>query len=205
MTVYRSNGARAAAANAAGLIPVAAGRAGVAVRELPDSNAIVRLTRGRLWIGLLGALLAGIVALNVLSLGLNASSGQLAQQINDIERDNSALRAEIAEKLSASKVETAAASLGLAAPAPEEISYLDYKPSDVTRAARALTEPLVAAVIDTVGGEALSEETVEPTVASEPTPEAAPAPVSTPEPAAEAPAPAPSPASASGGGVAAGL
>ncbi len=202
MNIYRSNSARAVASNAAGMIPVAAGRAGVAVRELPDSSAIVRLTRGRLWIGLLGALLVGIVALNVLSLGLNASSGQLSQQINDLERDNSALRAEIAEKLSASKVETAATSLGLAAPMPEEISYLDYEPSDVTRAAKALSAPLVAAVIDTAGDEGLAEEGAAPVSSYEPEPAAATAPE--PEVATEAPAPAAS-APSSGGGVAAGL
>jgi len=43
------------------LIPLAVGTAS-AVRGLPDSSLIVRLTRGRAWIGVLGVLLAGIVA-----------------------------------------------------------------------------------------------------------------------------------------------
>ncbi len=41
------------------------GRTAFAVRGLPDSGLMVRLTRGRAWIALLGVLLAGIVALNV--------------------------------------------------------------------------------------------------------------------------------------------
>src|SRR5712692_3671745 len=59
MTIYRSHSARSVAHNAAGLIPIAAGRTAVAVRELPESSAIVRLTQGRLWIGVLGVLLTG--------------------------------------------------------------------------------------------------------------------------------------------------
>ena len=48
------------------LIPIAVGTA-AAVRDLPDSSLIVRLTRGRAWIGVLGVLLVGIVALNVVT------------------------------------------------------------------------------------------------------------------------------------------
>ncbi len=70
----------------------------------------------------------------MVSLGLNAEGGRTGQQIDALERDNSALRAEIAESLSSSKVEVAAADLGLAVPAPEEISYLTYSGSDRTRA-----------------------------------------------------------------------
>lgn len=137
MTLYRSSSS---------LIPVAAGRAAVAVRELPDSGAVVRLTRGRLWIMVLGTLLVGIVALNVISLGLNASAGRTAQRANEVERANSALRAEIAEKLSAGRVEAAATSLGLTVPAPEEISYLTYGDSDLARAAEAATADPVESI-----------------------------------------------------------
>ena len=49
------------------LIPIAAGAA-TAVRRLPDSGLMVRMTRGRVWIGVLGVLLAGIVAINVATL-----------------------------------------------------------------------------------------------------------------------------------------
>src|SRR6202012_2468956 len=67
----------------AGVIPIAAGtpgRAAVAVTQLPESGLIHRLTRGRAWIGVLGVLLVGIVALNVVTLSFAASAGQGGQQ-----------------------------------------------------------------------------------------------------------------------------
>ena len=56
------------------LIPLAVGTA-TAVRHLPDSSLMVRMTRGRAWIGVLGVLLVGIVALNVVTLSLAATAG----------------------------------------------------------------------------------------------------------------------------------
>jgi cell division septation protein DedD len=214
MTVYRYGAARVAASNAAGLIPLAAGRAAVAARELPDSGAIVRMTRSRIWIGVLGALLAGIVALNVLSLGLNASNGRVGEQINQLEQANSALRADIDEKLSSTRVEAAAATLGLATPGPEEISYIDYSDADVTRAARFLAGEIAAAAdpqTASSGDYGTSSVASAPVAATVPAPSAAPAPSPSPAPAATASPAAPSsstspPASGtSGGGVSAGL
>lgn len=115
------------------MLPHAAVRTAGAVRELSDSSLIVRMTRGRLWIGVLCGLLGGIVALNVLSLGLNASSGRVSQRIEGLERSNSALRGELAERLSASRVEAAAARLGLIVPLPEEVTYLELANGDVNR------------------------------------------------------------------------
>src|SRR5689334_13818130 len=65
---------------AAQLIPIAVGTA-AAVRQLPDSTLVVRMTRGRLWIGVLGVLLAGIVALNVYTLSLAAKAGPISQNV----------------------------------------------------------------------------------------------------------------------------
>ena len=55
------------------LIPIAVGTAS-AVGRLPDSGLMVRLTRGRAWIGVLGVLLTGIVALNVITLSFAAAT-----------------------------------------------------------------------------------------------------------------------------------
>lgn len=214
MTIYRSGLARAAASNAAGLIPLAAGRAAVAARELPDSGAVLRMTRGQMWIGVLGALLAGIVALNVVSLGLNASNGRVAEQINTLEQDNSALRAEIDEKLSSTKVESAAATLGLAVPGPDEISYINYSAADVSRAAKMLAGEIAAAATDPLTvGEGTAALSTEPTPVYEPasTPAPAPAPepsapsTAAPAPSTAAPASPPPTIGTSGGGVSAGL
>ena len=50
---------------------------------------MVRLTRGRAWIGVLGVLLAGIVALNVVTLSFAASAGKIDQNIQALENENS--------------------------------------------------------------------------------------------------------------------
>ena len=207
MTIYRAGSARAAASNAAGLIPLAAGRAAVVARELPDSGAVVRMTRGRMWIGVLGALLAGIVALNVVSLGLNAGNGRVAEQINQLEQDNSALRARIDEKLSSSEVETTAAYLGLAVPGPDEISYLDYRDADVARAAKVLAGKIAAAATDpiTVGEGSASAEASPPASGYAPASSPAPAPDLAPSAPSAPAAPSAPPASSGSGGVGAGL
>jgi hypothetical protein len=124
----------------AALFPQAAVRSAGAVRDISDSSLIVRLTRGRGWIAVLCALLGGIVALNVISLSLTAGSGRLSIQIDELQTQNSALRAEIAERLSASRVETAASTLGLAVPDPEQISYLSAGDGDASKLARLLDD-----------------------------------------------------------------
>ena len=102
----------AGAAAGAAMLPGAALRSAVAVRDLSDSGLIMRLTRGRGWIAVLCVLLFGIVALNVVSLSLNAGSGRVSQAVEEVERQNSALRAQLAEQLSASRIEGAAAMQG---------------------------------------------------------------------------------------------
>ena len=64
-------------------------------------DLIMRLTRGRGWIGVLGALLVGIVALNVISLSLTAGSGRISLQIDELKTEISSLHAQIDERLSA--------------------------------------------------------------------------------------------------------
>ncbi len=98
------------------LIPLAVGTA-TAVRNLPDSGLVVRMTRGRLWIGVLGVLLAGIVALNVLTLSLAAEAGRIDQSIQALAEENSALASRDAQLSGAKRVRHDAAALGLATPA----------------------------------------------------------------------------------------
>jgi hypothetical protein len=123
---------RPAVAGAA-LFPQAVGRSAGAVRDISDSSLIMRLTRGRGWIAVLGALLVGIVALNVISLSLTAGSGRLSLQIDALKTEVSGLRAQIDQRLSASRVEAEAARLGLAVPNPRAITYLDASDADAER------------------------------------------------------------------------
>ena len=126
------------AADAAAMLPQAAIRSAGAVSDLSDSSLIVRLTRGRSWIAVLGVLLTGIVALNVIILSLNAGAGVAGEKIDALERQNSALRSELAQKLSAGEVEADAEALGMYVPDAREVTYLRADDGDAAKAASAL-------------------------------------------------------------------
>ncbi len=73
------------------------------------------MTRGRAWIGVLGVLLVGIVALNVVTLSLSASAGHIDQNIGALEDENSLLNARVAHLYGSARVRHEAAGQGLAA------------------------------------------------------------------------------------------
>ena len=177
------------------MLPGAALRSAAAVRDLSDSGLIMRLTRGRGWIAVLSVLLFGIVALNVVSLSLNAGSGRVSQAVEELERQNSGLRAQLAEQLSASRIQGTAATQGLAVPGPEAITYLSAEDGDLERLVKLLEEDnlLTSDPIEVVP--ASDPISYEPPVSQSPSPSPAPA----PEPAAPAAA-TPAPAAPSGGG-----
>jgi hypothetical protein len=119
------------------LIPLA-GRTAVAVGQLPDSGLVVRMTRGRAWIAVLGVLLAGIVTLNVITLSFAASSGKIDEQITALEQDISVTSGRASRLDGIGNVRRAAAPLGLAMPSSEEIHFTDAGPHDVATAAQRL-------------------------------------------------------------------
>jgi hypothetical protein len=123
-----------------GLVPVAVGRTAVAVGGLADSGLIVRMTRGRLWIGVLATLLVGIVALNVLALSFSASSSKTAGMAEDLARENAALRSQLATAASDERVQGEAAELGLILPEAGSIRYLEPSADDAAEAARRLRD-----------------------------------------------------------------
>jgi hypothetical protein len=178
-------------------LPHAAVRTAGAMRDLSDSGLIVRLTQGRGWIGLLGALLFGIVALNVISLSLTAGNGRIGAEIDAVERHNSALRAELAEQFSASRVEAAAAELGLAVPDPRDIHYLNASDENAEKLAKLLGTDEFLAGEPTGYTESTDTDTYSPGVAA-PTSSASAPPAPSPTPAPAAPA---SSAPSSGGGT----
>jgi hypothetical protein len=117
---------------------VVAGQAAVAVRQLPDSGLVVRMTRGRAWIAVLGVLLVGIVGLNVATLSFAASAGKIDEQITALEKENSMLESREAQKFSTAQVRSKGAELGLAMPTTEEPGLIEYDPADVATAAARL-------------------------------------------------------------------
>jgi hypothetical protein len=193
----------------AALIPQAVGSAAGAVRDLSDSNLIVRLTRGSGWIAVLCVLLGGIVALNVLSLSLNAGSGRLEQRINEVERANSGLRAELAEQLSSSRIAATAPELGFYVPNPDDVGYLTATGEDLEKLLRLLRNDTVlsgpappppSAPETVTYAEPLASTT--PSTTSTPTEsiETAPA-ASTPAPTTTSPPPTAAPPTGGTGGV----
>lgn len=117
---------------------VVAGRTAGAVRQLPDSSLVVRMTQGRLWIGVLGVLLVGIVALNVVTLSFAASAGKIDAQITTLEKENSMLESREAERYSTARVRGEGAELGLAMPNTEAPHLIEAGPDDVAAAAARL-------------------------------------------------------------------
>ncbi len=117
---------------------VAAGRTAVAVRQLPDSSLVVRMTRGRAWIAVLGLLLVGIVALNVATLSFAATAGKIDEQITALEKENSMLGSREAQHFSTARVRSQGAELGLAMPTTEEPGLIEFEPADVATAASRL-------------------------------------------------------------------
>lgn len=119
------------------LIPIAVGTA-TAVRLLPDSSLIVRMTRGRAWIAVLGVLLVGIVALNVLTLSVSATQGHVERNIQALDQENPFLRSREAQISSATRVRQDAAALGLTTATTDGLASVDATPQDAAIAARRL-------------------------------------------------------------------
>jgi hypothetical protein len=190
------------------LVPLAVGHTAGAVRGLADSGLVMRLTRGRLWIGALAVLLVGIVALNVVALSFTASSSDTARKAENLSRQGSALRAQLAKELSSERVQGVAAGLGLIVPEPGSIRYLRPSDGDAAEAARRLRSGELATLAPApVATDPSVPEIAAPVTPAEPE---VPAPEAPAEPVIEAPAPAVEPAApppsggAHGGGVSGG-
>ena len=119
------------------LIPIAVGTA-TAVRQFPDSTLMVRMTQGRLWIGVLGMLLAGIVALNVFTLSLTATAGHIDQNIQALEKENSILRSRDAQRSGAARIRHDAAAIGFEMAAVDEVASIEPSRGDVAVAVQRL-------------------------------------------------------------------
>ena len=120
-------------------LAIAVGRTAGAVRQLPDSGLVVRMTRGRAWIAVLGVLLVGIVALNVVTLSFAASSGKIDEQITALEAENSSLGARAATRYGPDRIRHEAAAQGLGMSTTQEPQVIEFSPQDVATAAQRLS------------------------------------------------------------------
>ena len=119
------------------LIPIAVGTA-TAVRRLPDSGLMVRMTRGRAWIGVLGVLLAGIVALNVITLSLAASPARSIRTSRPSKRRTRSCAAATRRDRAPLGSATTRRRSGLASPPPTRSATCGPARSDVAIAAQRL-------------------------------------------------------------------
>lgn len=101
---------------------------------------------------MIGILLAGIVAVNIWTLSMSAASGKAAQSTAELARENSVMRTQLAERLSNTRVQAEAASLGMVAPGAEDFNYREADAAAIAEAARRLsaatvTDPAVTGTI----------------------------------------------------------
>lgn len=106
--------------------------------RLPDSGAVRGVSRSRLWIVVIGLLLTGIVAVNVVAVSFATQASRNQSAIQELERENSILRSAGVEAISMPTVISEAADTGMAHPDPTTIRYLEHSPSDIAAAAQRL-------------------------------------------------------------------
>ncbi|UTI63173.1 hypothetical protein NBH00_17625 [Paraconexibacter antarcticus] len=138
---------------------------------LQDARFLDRLIRGRLWIGLIGAMLIGLVFLQVSLLSLNTGIGQDMQKAAVLERQNSALQTQISEMDAGQRVQDVAAQQGLVMPAAGSVRYRTAGAVSATVAARGIASPSDAAkarVADTATPAATPAPTPAATTAATP-------------------------------------
>jgi hypothetical protein len=131
------------------------------LRGLPDHRLLDRVVRGRAWIPILGVLLAGIVAMQVEVLKLNATMGRTIERGTALQSRNEQLRASVASLSDEVRIERLAARMGMVMPPPQAVDFLASNPNtDIYRALGNIHAPNATAfmaalpVIDTPAGAA---------------------------------------------------
>jgi cell division protein FtsL len=121
----------------------APGRAAPRRVALPlGARMLDAVLNGRIWIGLVGVLLAGIVFFNVDLLRMNREITHMADQAAQLKRENARLREDVAGLANSERIQQAAAELGLVLPAPAEVRYLKSNPTiDARTASKRIIAP----------------------------------------------------------------
>ena len=85
-----------------------------------------RVARGIVWIALIGALLAGVVFMNVVVLRLNIRLDHLGRDRTRLRADNAQLASELSSALAAARIQAQARKdLGVVPADPSETVYVD--------------------------------------------------------------------------------
>ena len=84
-----------------------------------------RVAGGVVWIGIIGVLLAGVVAMNVAVLRLNMRLDQLGRERADLRAQNAALSVQLSSAAATPRIQGLAAKrLGLVQATPDQTSYV---------------------------------------------------------------------------------
>lgn len=131
-----------------------------------------RILRGRGWVACVGALLAGIVFLNVSLLEVNSGIAEMGERTSELRRENSLLRQEVAKLAAPDRIEEKAAKRGFVRPAPGDIRYVQTDGAADGAAALAALDSLGPTTELTVSAEQPASDPLVPV--AEPEPEAPP-------------------------------
>jgi cell division protein FtsL len=116
-----------------------------AALEPTVSRLLDALLLGRAWVILIGALLAGIVFLQVSLLGLNQGITRDAARAGTLQQQNAQLRLAVADLASSERIQQLAAKRGMVMPAPGQVVYLhSHSRADARRAAQRSNAPVLA-------------------------------------------------------------
>jgi len=116
-------------------------RASAFVRALPDHRLLDRVVRGRSWIPILGLLLTGIVAMQVETLRLSASTGLSLERVTALQSRNQQLQASVAVLADDQRIERLAAGLNMVMPGPTRVRFLAARGGSVSQALGAVHTP----------------------------------------------------------------
>ena len=116
-------------------------RASAFVRALPDHRLLDRVVRGRSWIPILGLLLTGIVAMQVETLRLSASTGLSLERVTALQSRNQQLQASVAVLADDQRIERLAAGLHMVMPGPTQVRFLAARGDSVSQALGAVHTP----------------------------------------------------------------
>jgi cell division protein FtsL len=127
------------------------------------------LLNGRVWIGLVGVLLAGIVFFNVDLLRMNREITHMADRAAQLKRENGRLREDVAGLANSERIQQAAAELGLVLPAPAEVRYLKSNPLvDAHTASKRIIAPTPSLAPDPIVAETPTTTTTTTTTTTPP-------------------------------------
>jgi cell division protein FtsL len=130
-----------------------AARAAAYVRALPDHSLLDRIIRGRVWIPLLGVLLAGIVAMQVEVLKLNAATGVSLQRTTALQNERDLLQSDVARLADDQRIESLAAQMGMQMPAPSQVKFLSPGAGSTRLAVANIHQPNPAAFLAQLPGD----------------------------------------------------